>query len=196
MPDFTVIEGGGPDKGEREREFIRDDLSWAFRELTANVLRIVRGAGKPHALLEQMEKVLSVSLKYRDLHGYWPYDLAAKSMRCDDEYNETIERARAGEIDQQSVDRWREDGTFERMHAEHTICRGALQTIASTLIGQTTQRASGNHELYEGVRELNRVRGEQNRKYAEEVRASRLAERKAGKKKRKRKPASSNPDVR
>jgi len=39
------------------------------------------------------------------------------------------------------------------MLAEHTILRGALQTIASELLGQRTQKSAGKRELRQGIRD-------------------------------------------
>jgi len=41
MPDFTVIEGGGPRDGT---EYLRSkEFEFALREAAANMLRIIRG---------------------------------------------------------------------------------------------------------------------------------------------------------
>jgi hypothetical protein len=52
------------------------------------------------------------------------------------------------------------------MMAEHTIYRGALQTLASELIGQNTQQRSGENEFHQGLRQLERIREERMRKEA------------------------------
>jgi hypothetical protein len=56
---FKVIDGDGPGKEERERqrrqEWAKDEFSGALREMAANMLRIVRGAGKGYELLRQMQ---------------------------------------------------------------------------------------------------------------------------------------------
>ncbi len=44
MPDFTVIEGGGPEGRDRIR--VEQEFEFALREAAANMLRIIRGAGK------------------------------------------------------------------------------------------------------------------------------------------------------
>ena len=55
---FKVIDGGGPGKEERDkaqeerekerqREWATSEFSWAIRETAANMIRIIRGAGKP-----------------------------------------------------------------------------------------------------------------------------------------------------
>jgi hypothetical protein len=53
-----------------------------------------------------------------------------------------------GKLPQATIDRWWEDGTFDAMIAEYTILRGSLQTIASELIGQSTQKSAGKNELH------------------------------------------------
>jgi hypothetical protein len=75
MADFRVIEGGGPEKEERERqkeekereqarEWARSDFSRAIREAAANMLRIVRDAGKPYEVLVQMQEVVNKAVTY------------------------------------------------------------------------------------------------------------------------------------
>src|SRR4051812_17515873 len=57
---FKVIDGDGPGKEERDLERNREramaEFSWAIRDAAANMLRIIRGAGKPYELLIQMRK--------------------------------------------------------------------------------------------------------------------------------------------
>jgi len=57
---FKVIDGDGPGKDERERErerqWAKQEFSQASREVAANMLRIIRGAGKPYDLLLQMKR--------------------------------------------------------------------------------------------------------------------------------------------
>jgi len=57
---FKVIDGDGPGKEERDRdrdrEWAKHEFSWAIRDTAANMLRIIRGAGKPYELLVQMKK--------------------------------------------------------------------------------------------------------------------------------------------
>ena len=71
MPDLTVIEGGGPEKDDRERQRARDrakdDFSWAIREVAANILRIIRGAGKPYELVLQMQRAIDAAVKFREV---------------------------------------------------------------------------------------------------------------------------------
>jgi hypothetical protein len=82
-----------------------------------------------------------------------------------------LARQREGTLDQVTIDRWWKDGTFDRMMAEHTIYRGALQAIASELIGQNPQKRSGESELHDGVRQWIRVRDERIQKDREAAKA-------------------------
>jgi hypothetical protein len=45
------------------------------REAAANMLRIIRGAGKPYALLKQMSDVVAAAVKVRDVTGQLPTDI-------------------------------------------------------------------------------------------------------------------------
>src|SRR5438445_445802 len=67
LMSFKVIDGDGPGKDERERErerqWAKQEFSQAIREVAANMLRIIRGAGKPYDLLLQMKTAIDRSNK-------------------------------------------------------------------------------------------------------------------------------------
>lgn len=174
---FKVIDGDGPGREERDRkqdqQFARDEFSWAIRDCAANMLRIIRGAGKPYELMRQMQMALHTSAKFYEVHGYWPQEVIVNDLRIEDEASKWFRKAQEGALDQASVDRWRDDGTFYRMAAEHSMFCGALQVIASELIGQTTQKAAGSREFHDGLREYQRVRETELEKRRQEERVAR-----------------------
>jgi hypothetical protein len=189
---FKVIDGDGPGKEERERqrrqEWAKDEFSGALREMAANMLRIVRGAGKGYELLRQMQVVLEAAVKYRDLHDYWPsHDLIGQALQLEDEIQ--LERGRAGTMEKDDIDRWSEDGTFDEMSAKHSLYRGVLQIIASALLEQTTQKAAGSREFHEALRDLEDIREKRRKRFLEEQRANRPAQRRSVRKKRKLTPS-------
>jgi hypothetical protein len=178
MP-FKVIDGSGPTKEERdqqqEREWARSEFSWAIRDCAANVLRIIRGAGKPYELMRQMQKSLSAAVAFQEVHGYWPQDVIANDLRLEDETENYRARVREGTLEQSTFDRWSEDGTFERMDAKHTVYRAALQIVASQLIGQNVQETAGDREFHDGLRAYERTREERRARRQSEARAAQAA---------------------
>ena len=182
---FKVIDGDGTGREERDlqrdREFAEADFSWALREMAANMLRIIRGAGKSYELLAQMKKTIDSAIKFQGLHGHFPQ--VSNYLEIEDKHQKIIERRHAGDIDQASIDRWWKDGTFEKMIAEHTIMCGAFQAVASQLIGQRTQENAGERELHDGIRDWIRVRDARIQKDRPATLARRSApnKRKAGK---------------
>ena len=187
MPDLTVIEGGGPEKDDRERQRAReraeDEFSWAIREVAANMLRIIRGAGKPYELVLQMQRAIDAAVKFREVHQYWPQEVITNDLQIQSEDDKICREG----LPQATIDRWWEDGTLDSMMTEHTILRGALQTIASELIGQSTQRSAGNNELHDGIMSWIRNRDERKRKREQAHKAERGAQ-KSKKPKTSRKP--------
>jgi hypothetical protein len=184
---FKVIDGDGPGKDERERErdriWAKQEFSYAIRETAANMLRIIRGAGKPYELLLQMKTAIDTAIKFQELHHHWPFDVIVNDLQLEDEMEAILSQGRKGEIDQARIDRWWKDGRFEKMMAVHTISKGVLQAIASELIGQNMQQRSGESELHQGILDWIRVREERDRKNQEAAKAARSAQakKKAGK---------------
>lgn len=178
---FKVIDGGGPGKEERERErdreFAENAFSWAVRDCAANILRIIRGAGRPEDLLSQMAKVIHAADKFHGSHGHLPVDVIANDLRLKDALARWDDLKREGRILEEDINRWMRDGTFEREAAEHRMYRGALQSVASDLICQATQQRSGESEFHEGFRRLEELREERRRLDREAVQIARTAER-------------------
>src|SRR5258708_7124929 len=126
-----------------------------------------------HEILLQMKKAIDTAVKFQEVHGYFPSsDFIQSELKLYDEYERQSDREREGQLGQETIDRWREDGFFERMLAKHTICRGALQIAASGLIGQDTQQRNGAHEFHEGLHQLERLREERIRKEREAPRGA------------------------
>ncbi|CAL74427.1 hypothetical protein BRADO0487 [Bradyrhizobium sp. ORS 278] len=180
---FKVIDGGGPDKEDRERvekerqkawerEQAEAEFSYALRECAANMLRIIRGAGSPFYLVRQMQEVIRTSLSFHEVHGYWPQDVLAKVLHLESEAEMWNRRLREGHLDQASFDRWTRDGSFEMMDAEHTIYRGVLQIVASEMLGQATQQSAGDREFHDGLRTYNEAHDAHLRKFWAEQRNS------------------------
>lgn len=123
---------------EIEAGFILREISWDLRELTANLMRVTRGAGKPDQIGPQCAKVVELLVQYRVSKGCYPsaYDLQAI---LDLDVTLTPEQ----------VERHRRDG-FSR--AERQIVRGSLQVAASSLLGQRAQESRGEDEIQQGIR--------------------------------------------
>jgi hypothetical protein len=162
MPDFSIIKGGGPDKEEREkqerereqqrtREWTERDVTGAICEVAANILRIIRGAGKPYSLLLEMKRTIDAAVKFQEAHGYWPDHVMANTLRLEPEHERILKGHKEGRFGQEVVDHWMADDKFEKTMAEYAIQCGALQIIASDLLGQIPQRAAGDREFHEGL---------------------------------------------
>lgn len=114
-----------------------DDLSWPMRELTANLIRVARGAGRAYELPRQMVTVLERMEAYRTVVGHYP---------SDGEISHTINLRFMDKEHRDHVSR-----------AVDTIVQGALQAAASTLVGQSTQKSAGETEIFDGIRAVERA---------------------------------------
>jgi hypothetical protein len=154
MPDFRVIEGGGK-RRDAKQGVAEQEFAIHLREAVANALRVVRGAGRPADLIKQFHDVVVAAIEIREITGQGPAAQALVGiLAMEDEADEIFKKHASGQIRQESIDRWDEDGTFDRMYAEGTVQRGALQIIASKLLDQSIQVRAGQSEMHEGVRRV------------------------------------------
>lgn len=141
-----------------------------------HTLRIIRGAGKPDELLLQMKRTIDAAIEFQGAHGFSPQSLIARELQVQSRVENFYGGLREGKYTQASIDRWSEDGTFEKMYAKYVIQCGALQTIASDLVGQRTQKCAGERELHDGIRDWIRSRETQARKQEKQRKAAALLE--------------------
>jgi len=129
-------------QAEAERERVALSAEWALKELAANVARIIRGAGHPHKLIEQMHKSIVTMKAYADLNGEWPSDF---------DIHKWLDAERPRE---KYSDDARGDYAYGRDFAERVIHRGVLQIVASRLVQQLPQERTGENEFSSGLRLL------------------------------------------
>lgn len=134
---------------------VRSQAEYALRDLTANLIRVTRGAGKPYEIGVQCARIVEVFEAYHDAFGSWPSsDWASSVLDVGEE-----------------IDFERFPDEVDRHYAEERIIRGSLQIAASRLLRQRTQEAAGDTELHRGLRA--------HRKAWDDMLAKREAERKA-----------------
>jgi hypothetical protein len=122
------------------------DMAYAIRILAANLLRVVRGAGKAYGLLPQCLACVEAARAYYDAHGHWP------STHLYSEWLNWDSAESAIPIDKRSA------YAIEREMAERQIARGVLQIVASRLLGERPQEAAGHREFADGLDILERAR--------------------------------------
>jgi hypothetical protein len=121
-----------------------DGISSEVTELTANLVRVARGAGRPEDIERQLRDLLHWIDEFRNAagHGPWPEIFA-------DAFRQAWDRARVAPDDDDVT-------TFHS--AERSVVRGALQMFASRLLGQNTQIQTGHNEMFDGIRKIERLR--------------------------------------
>lgn len=144
-------------QGEIDANWAQQDVDRALVELAANVIRVVRGAGKPHQLLGQCADVVNAAVAYREAAGMLPSPFSlAESIRL---------RHEGFEYDDHF---W-----LERQISKRLMIDGALQVAASKLLGQHLQIRRGEDEMDRGIRNLERAKEDLRKKRAAEERAAR-----------------------
>ena len=138
-------------------------LNSATRAMAANILRIIAGAGKDYALIEQ---VLAVLTAYQEMHPYagtaaYPHSPVAPIREALIELDWRKNNPNyGGHNDPKSEERWLSDGTTGVRLAKDWIVRSALRVAASQLAQQPTQEHSALDQLSQALREYERARDE------------------------------------
>lgn len=154
-----------------DTSFAQEDLDYALRQLAANIIRVVRGAGNPDEIIVQCAKVVDTAIAFREAAERVPSPVSVASaikLKHDSlQYDDSF---------------W-----FSRQLADRKMISGVLQFAASRLLGQLTQERRGETEMHEAYRDMESAYEELRKKRAAEARAARP--RQASKKKpAKRKP--------
>ena len=134
-------------ESDLRQQYLLDRLGWGLRDLTANLIRIARGAGAAERLGPQLAEAVNGYEDIRQETGLWPHPWA-------------IERQLDVSRDLTDTDHL-SAAQLNRAYAVETIIAGSLQIAASRLVGQRTQEAAGRKELHDGVRELEEAQRQQ-----------------------------------
>lgn len=131
------------DEREITERRCRDKVEWALRELTANLLRVARGAGRYEAIYNQALQFVIACKEYHEQVGYYPDKELPAILNTAPDFDAP-----------------------ELKHAEHKIVRGALQMTASRLLGQWTQERNGENEFRAGIIALDQARAAHREQHA------------------------------
>jgi len=115
-------------------------LQFALASLTANLIRIVGGAGKPERLFDDIDGIAGAYNDYCLVLGSVPDGAALRSLLRFDPH--------------QSAD----DDRLDEVLLENAICRDALQIVASSLVDQRIHREKAVSELQRHLRKFVDVR--------------------------------------
>lgn len=148
-PKLTIAASN--DEAELAKREALDLLHWPTREMVANLLRVMRGAGRPTHLPDQIiEVALAIQKAGKHTNAWY----------IGEEIREVLDSA---------FPSWADE--CDRQSAMHTIAQGSLQYLASNLVHQRAQAAAGEREIDSGMKEIEYVR-ERNR---ERMRAEQAA---------------------
>jgi hypothetical protein len=104
MVDFQVIEGGGEHR-DAERDLAEQQFINCLREAAANMVRVVRGAGRPDALIKQCHDMVVAAIDFREVAGHGPPAAKVASiLAVEDEADEMFRKHGSGQIKQESID--------------------------------------------------------------------------------------------
>lgn len=118
-----------------------------LRELTANLLRVARGAGRPELILAQTMALTEFFTAYRDATG------------GDPRAEEITAALRLEHIPDDDGEAWPD---WDR--AVREMVNGALQVAAAELLTQHAQAAAGRRELFAGYRHIEKLHTKQLRR--------------------------------
>ena len=122
------------------------DVYKALRELTANLLRATRGAGRAWEIGRQAQALIESLIEYREVVGAYPL-------------TEEITDALAIWRNQDDLENL-SDEHYEQASAKQAVIRGALRIVAARLLDQGLQGAAGESEMYRGLGRLEAIRTE------------------------------------
>lgn len=176
MPDTDPPElppASEKSKTEIDAEWAKLKFDRALIEMAANVIRVVRGAGRPEDIIDNCMNVVKAAVEHHDTTKRYPrqYDIAT-TLRLEHEPIEDYQSYWGG-----------------KQIAIRDMISGSLQVAASTLIGQPLQVKQGEREMDRAFVGMELLREEQRaaRAAAEsEARKSMAAKKPVAKTKRKR----------
>jgi hypothetical protein len=136
-----------PPRGGRELDDAKHKLSWAVRDLAANILRIIAGAGKDYDLVEQCTNLLQAVVELDEIKEQ-VIDLPTVVMT--NALRETDWR----KLFPQDYPTYGERQWTEQTIAEDSLVQAALRMTAAQLVRQPTHEHRNHTDMVIAAREL------------------------------------------
>ncbi len=156
-PKFKVVAENS--QTQIDTGFAQQIVDQALVELAANIIRVVRGAGRPEDIVGQCADVLNAAVSFDKKAGRWvsPYSIAS-AIHLEHDQIEDYETFRG-----------------LRQLARRQMIRGSLQVAASRLLDQRLQIDKGEREMDDAFADLERLYEELRKERAAKARAARPA---------------------
>jgi hypothetical protein len=153
------------ERRRQDAERASEALSYAVRDLAANVLRVIAGAGKNHALIDETIPLLKA---YRELQPYtgtdaYPYSPIAPMAKGLTDLDWRKNDSAYPDYDSEENRRWLEDGAEEVRLAEEEVVRAVLRLVAARLVRQPTQESVSHNQFRLALLDFERARTKRNR---------------------------------
>jgi hypothetical protein len=133
MPDLKVV--SERPAAEIKKQKATAKLGWALKDLTANLIRVVRGAGKPEMIFKQVDGFVEAYATFFDDTGEAPDPALLRGLIAMPEPN------------------W-DDDRLDEVLSEQALIRHSLQVVASGLLEQRTQRETAMNKFHDTLRRI------------------------------------------
>lgn len=140
-----------PIENELDPKIIEGQYSSAVRELSGNLLRVIRGAGQPEKIGTQAAKLVELFDLFFKAHGHYPFS---------GQYAEYLSA-----FPSSAVVFSMSEQDQARALAEHKIIRASLQIVASGLLGQPTQKSIAQSDFLQGLNDMIKARDSQRKTF-------------------------------
>jgi hypothetical protein len=138
LPDLRAVSRRSSEEIKKQTATLA--LKFALANLTANLIRIVQGAGKPDRLFDDIDGIVGAYNDYCIAVGHAPDGALLGSLL------QFVLHENAG------------DDHLDEVFLENAICRDALQIVASSLVDQRIHREKALGELQRHLRKFVDVR--------------------------------------
>lgn len=144
----VVSENSDEEIAKRQAE---RQLGFELREMAANPLRVIRGAGRPGDLRKQLEQCLQTYEAHGEASGYYPMpEVVARMLDAERPWPPADSDDRRHDDWSANLDEAGELYFVQKLY-KRKIGKATLQIIASSLADQRTQQSRGESDLMDAL---------------------------------------------
>jgi len=135
---------------ERRPPVSGDKVAHCLRQLTANLLRVARGSGRPQDLYQEMTRCLEAMHSYEQSNGR-PIPASVIQSMLDWDQSWATSAPQPTQAAERGLG-------WERLLFLRNVTQASLQIAASSLLRQNTQLSQGQFEVFSAVKRFEESR--------------------------------------